>query len=339
MDFSRLSADTAQRFRTVSKLIRIHSQDLSEEPRLLDVGGYPGTFAREFVGAFPRWKATTVDKVEEKLPNYVSASGAKLPFEDNEFEVVTSIDTLEHIPQIDRLSFINELCRVSSHTVILAAPFHHPATVAIETLLDATHEKVFRVPHPWLHEHVENVLPRLDEIMSRWPGSCPLIQIEKSYDLLAWMSWQAMSMMRKLEGQLDKAWSAFDRQLADIPTPSVSDVPYRYLLVARKNGKPVNFKGGILPSAEAGKSTIELARFYCRMLETLAEAKVQETAGPGALKGSIEGRLKEVIAMQEEEIARLKGVQVENSQPISSTASRVSNSAIKIIKMFQKDER
>ena len=47
------------------------------------------------------------------LQNYVQASGVQLPFRDGAFDLVCSLDTLEHIPGEQRPAFLSEILRVS----------------------------------------------------------------------------------------------------------------------------------------------------------------------------------------------------------------------------------
>lgn len=65
---------------------------------------------------------TTCD-FDETLKPDVAADIRKLTFEDNNFEVVTAFEVLEHIPFEDFPKALAELKRVSSKTVILSLPY------------------------------------------------------------------------------------------------------------------------------------------------------------------------------------------------------------------------
>lgn len=305
MDFSSLSADAAHRFRAVAQLLHRHGQTISAtRPRLLDVGGYPGTFAREFTTAYPRWQAITLDQPKENLPQYISASGAKIPFPDGSFDAVVSIDTFEHVPPQERDLFLAELCRVSSGITILCAPFHHDSVAAVEKLLDACHQKIFNVPHPWLHEHVQNGLPQLMKTIGAWPANFGLLEVKQSYDLQAWATWQALSLFRKLKGEVDKVWQAFDAASAATMTPAISSVPYRWILVGRSGEHTIDLPATLMPAPSAGQEVIELTRLFCRMLELTASETTERAEAASTL--AVEERLKQAIAATEAQLAATK---------------------------------
>lgn len=333
MDVSALSADTAHRYRVVGELLRAWGQESAlPAPTFLDVGGYPGTFTRTFTAAYPRWIGHTLDTPKEDLPNYTSGSGQKLPFPDQSFDAVVTIDTFEHIPAGDRQAFAAELCRVARHLVILAAPFYHNATATVERLLDQAHEKAFGVPHPWLHEHVQYGLPHLETTLGGWSESFGVTDVVQSYDLMAWTTWQALSLLRKRSGDLDNAWNAFDSASAGIAAPRVGQVPYRYAIVAKRGAKGRTLVPGMFPDPNAGREVIELARLYARMLEgSGAPAAAGSNATP-----VIEQRLKDALKAAEEEIVRLKGAPNAPAPPAPPPSSASRPSALAIKKLFGK---
>lgn len=318
MDFSGLSADTAHRFRAVAEALHSFAEDFPAEPRVLDVGGYPGTFARHFKASYPRWKVTTLDRPEDNLPDYVHGTGAKIDFADKSFDAVTSIDTLEHIPPAERAAFLSELCRVSKSVVIVAAPFHHPATADVERLLDGLHRKIFNIPHPWLHEHVEHGLPDIHKTLAMLPKGYAVEDLQASYDLQSWLVWQALSLYRKLEGEIDNAWLGFDKVFATAPTPEITSVPYRYLIVARRGGRALNLSGGFTPEPDAGQEAVELARLFCRMMEVLS-GKVGGEVTAVLPTRLVDERLKEALKAAESEILRLKA-RLDPHPPVASAA-------------------
>ena len=93
----------------------------------------------------------------------VLADGRKLPFENSKFDVVTSIDVLEHIDQKDRQLFINELLRVSKKKVIFSTPYGSEGHVKSEAKLLKLFEENKKESF-FLKEHVQKGLPQLKEI-------------------------------------------------------------------------------------------------------------------------------------------------------------------------------
>jgi len=124
---------------------------------VLDVGGS----LRE-VGKFvkvDKFKTADIQKGADIL-----FDGIKLLLKDNAFEVVVSLDTLEHIKRNNRKDFIKELLRVAEKKVILAAPLGTKKHIAFEkNLIKKLKAEKKEIPS-YLREHVVNGLPNLEEI-------------------------------------------------------------------------------------------------------------------------------------------------------------------------------
>ena len=87
------------------------------------------------------------------------ASGTAIPFKDGAFDVIVTIDTLEHLPQEERLPFLEECLQVARRGVIMAAPYGGEAHIAFERQLLERYQDVFGETHLYLSEHVEYGLP------------------------------------------------------------------------------------------------------------------------------------------------------------------------------------
>ncbi len=303
--FSGLSADTAMRFRVVAEMLQRYSSEFPKSPRLLDVGGYPGLFVRTFTDLFPRWSGMTVDTPEENLRDYTSGSGTDLPFENEAYDAVVSIDTFEHIPPTERQDFISELCRVSKGIVVLAAPFHHPATAAIERALDESHRRLFHEAHPWLKEHVDYGLPALELVPKYIPDEFSIVDAAATVDLESWTTWQTLSLAQKLRGELDGTWEAYDGAAAARPDLGVRTVPYRLALVLARHGRIDKKIDDLLPPPDHGHHIVEQARLQLRILELLARRPEEDMTLDTPIL-MIDQRLKEALAAAEQEIARLE---------------------------------
>ncbi len=118
--------------------------------RVLDVGGYPGNL-RQFLNS-DHFDLTVLDVVPDNgtIPGYIQGSGMELPFPEGEFDLVFSLDTLEHIPGHERSRFLSEIMRVARLGVVLINPIQSlQADLAEETLdeyvrwlLDAQQEQL-----------------------------------------------------------------------------------------------------------------------------------------------------------------------------------------------------
>jgi len=150
-----LSYDLYERHHVVARLIMA---DGRADARVLDVGGRSGLLAR-FVSC--RVISVNVDGSGD-----VSYDGEHLPFVEGAFDVVTAIDTLEHLPRHRRLDFVRECLRVCAKSVILAAPFGSPGHAESEARLNQLYTTLHGAPHRYLSEHVRYGLPEQADLQA-----------------------------------------------------------------------------------------------------------------------------------------------------------------------------
>lgn len=139
---------------------KIIAENISIEETVLDVGG-----GLDALGQFIKNKIV----VSNLKSGDVKADGRYLPFKDNSFDIVTSIDVLEHVPPEDRGKFINECLRAASKKVIISTPLGNKGHIQAEKeLLDFLKKKGFK--SVYLEEHVKRGLPTLKELKSYSAG-------------------------------------------------------------------------------------------------------------------------------------------------------------------------
>ena len=156
-DAVRLPFDQYQRYTGAARVVDrlVGDADYS----MLEVGGAPG-FPEVFFGAS---RLAVVDRFGRHDGNFVVVDGARLPFDDETFDVVVTLDTLEHIVPEDRPAFLAECRRVSRDLVVLSAP-HATAHVveaelALQSFVTARFGEVFET----LQEHADRGLPLAEE--------------------------------------------------------------------------------------------------------------------------------------------------------------------------------
>ncbi len=168
LDLLTLPPDQYQRYHAIAEIAGSLRGALNRSQlRVLDVGGFamtPNGQAMVPLAQFlPSDRTTATDLVDCKLPSYVRASGAALPFSAKAFDLVVTSDTLEHVLPPERPAFVDELLRVASHCVIMIGPFFSEQTRQAECALREYLAATGRV-HRQLEEHFERGLPSAGDL-------------------------------------------------------------------------------------------------------------------------------------------------------------------------------
>jgi hypothetical protein len=114
-----------------------------------------------FLRRFTRYQVVTlnVDGTADLLYD-----GGSIPFVANAFDSVITIDTLEHLPQAQRLPCLQEGLLVARVCLIVAAPYGSEPHIAREKELDGLYRSVHGRSHVYLGEHVRYGLPTPTEV-------------------------------------------------------------------------------------------------------------------------------------------------------------------------------
>jgi SAM-dependent methyltransferase len=132
---TRLPFDLYARYRLAASFVAEVHPD--EGARLLDAGGGPVDTLRAFLPQhdivfsdveLPSSWHTTTDGL-------VLAAGGALPFPDDAFDVVVSLDTLEHVPPEERGPLLSELVRTSRGWVLVGCPCATPGVADADAAL------------------------------------------------------------------------------------------------------------------------------------------------------------------------------------------------------------
>jgi hypothetical protein len=148
--------DTRERHTIVARLVGTRGT-------VLDVGGRPG----ELATVLPACRVTTLNV---DPPADVIAGGDELPFQDAAFDVVTSIDVLEHLPAASRRRHLEELVRVARAQVVACCPLGTEAHARAERELAEWYVSTTGKPHRFLEEHLANGLPSEPELRALVAG-------------------------------------------------------------------------------------------------------------------------------------------------------------------------
>ena len=163
---SAQNLDTALRYqRAIALFADLYRPDLS----IVEVGsGSAG------ITEFLEHPVTGVDVDFERtaerrrgLLNQVPGAADHLPLLSASYDVVVSLDMLEHVPPAVRPLCLREMLRVlrPGGRCILAFPADRSGERLDQRLNDA-YRQVHGVAHPWIAEHIERGLPKTEEIVS-----------------------------------------------------------------------------------------------------------------------------------------------------------------------------
>ena len=192
--------------------------------RVLDVGGRTPAFWPGFSSiagtVIPDASVAVVDVYPQAaLKNYIQATGLALPFPDESFDLVCSLDTLEHLPGEDRPAFLAELLRVTRDGLYVAFPFDSPINRWAESTLVEYTSAVLNDPVPALLEHRQFGLPDrswIDGLLNG--GPYPWIGFEQSNTdvwLLMMLTYHSLRMpgmefVQELNGRFNQVYAAQD---------------------------------------------------------------------------------------------------------------------------------
>jgi SAM-dependent methyltransferase len=104
----------------------------------------------------------TIDLARSRLAGYLCARGDALPFAGASFDLVCSVDVLEHVPPPARETVLAQARRVARRAVVVAAPFRSEALARGEALVSDFVRTVCGYEQGQLQEHREHGWPELD---------------------------------------------------------------------------------------------------------------------------------------------------------------------------------
>ncbi len=234
MNHLRYPFDQYQRYRDMREVVTPIAAHLDRERlSILDVGGT--ALAHDFLAAH---HLTTINP-EPEGETALQGSGVELPFADGSFDVVITVDTLEHVPTALRAPFVAEMARVAGEFVLITGPFANGYSETAEQILSEFLADVVGVSHRFLDEHLDHGLPHAEACLA-WlsKAGCVGTSIPSGY-LHHWLPLmiiqQGLSRVadyEMLRGELNELYNReFFRR--DHRTPS-----YRQVIVASKQVTP-----------------------------------------------------------------------------------------------------
>ena len=143
---------------------------LQENDKVLDIGSGPECL---FGGFLPDIEITYVDPL---IP--AGSGGLKIQgdifsnnLKEQDFDFVTAVDVLEHVPAESRHSFLSRLSKLGRRGLVLGFTTADSSSAAlVDDDVNEKYREVFGCDYPWLEEHIEYGLPSLAETVAQLEG-------------------------------------------------------------------------------------------------------------------------------------------------------------------------
>ncbi|MHB8858188.1 MAG: class I SAM-dependent methyltransferase [Thermoleophilia bacterium] len=210
-DLLALSSDLYSRNLIISEGVKKFKKDRGlDKVKILDIGGRNGQLA---IFLDPQDDLTILDKRPGEEENLIVGDATDMSFEDGYFDVVTSGDVYEHIPESSRQQFIREALRVTNGLLIVAAPFAEGQNEHLEKTVNDYFKRLIGRDHEWLAEHIENGLPSVEDLERFLEGEGADFSLCRSNSADNWMLLLSLSFYFARFPQVnDDALKRFFRQ-------------------------------------------------------------------------------------------------------------------------------
>ena len=199
--------DQWERYASVAQEIMRIDKPLTS---VLDVGGDGGDI-KEFLNPNV-YHLCILDINTEALKRdfrmeMIAGDGSSLPFKDNSFDIVTSVDSLEHVPNFKKQAYCEELKRIAKSYVIIHCPVDSSDSRFQGTTCDNMflqwYRKRFKRDEPNTVEHLNSGLPKMEELAKLFPGA-KIVGKQNAGVWLRCMKWEFTPYIRFITGVLYK---------------------------------------------------------------------------------------------------------------------------------------
>src|SRR5215208_1722042 len=190
-----VTLDTALRYGAVIDLVRpLYRPGID----ILEVGsgsgGVTDFLAVPVVGVDSAFERTADRATAHLTP--VEAQADALPFDDASFDVVLSVEMLEHIPAGRRDAVLSELFRVVRPGGRVVVTFPADAAAArLDRELNDRFRRRYGTDHPWVAEHIREGVPSTVEVVARIRrliGERGAVRVRKHDPARSWLLHQSL---------------------------------------------------------------------------------------------------------------------------------------------------
>ncbi len=220
--------DHYQRYAAAAHLLQTLGLDA---PSVLEVGANRQRLLGQFL---PQATFLYTDlHVEGDEKDFVVADATALPFTDQQFDAVVSLDVLEHIPADLRTRAIAEMARVAGRAVIVGFPPERPWVEQAEVEANGRWHELFGEDYVWLQEHKEFGLVQTAEVVQTFEAAGMEVLRFGQGNATLWASLMGTHFIKVKFPELEPLVEAADRLYnSRVFAGDHSDEPYREYYVA-----------------------------------------------------------------------------------------------------------
>ncbi len=267
-DLLELPFDQYQRYRLASDLLQ-QVRPKGATWRILDVGGRTALLRR----FLPEDSIALVDLEPSGETGLVLGDGARLPFADRSFDVVTAFDTLEHVPPALRDAFVAECRRVARRYVAIVGPYAHPDVDEAERLVQVFLKEKLAVEHRYLDEHRHHGLPDRRRVEDDLRARGAEVQSYGHGNLERWLALICLTLYMDYTDELRIVAARFFRFYnKNLYASDHKEPVYRHVVLAALEGAKLPTTEGILEPAAMPPGAV------ARMTEVAFELALFERA-------------------------------------------------------------
>ena len=177
--FCHFGIDRWSRLAAVTRQIKQNSKTPGPVS-VLDAGGGSGTIKHFLEPA--KYDITVLDlnkksleEVRDSRIGTVQGNACVLPFKDKSFDVVISVDSLEHVPEEQKNDYCTELKRVAKKYVIVHCPCDSRDGTFNGTNCDSEFQRRYHAKYHTYEfntaQHLESGLPKVEDLKKLFPGA------------------------------------------------------------------------------------------------------------------------------------------------------------------------
>lgn len=240
------------------------------QPKVLEVGANRQRLLGQFLPSASMLYTDLYAEGDET--DFIVADATNLPFPDQSFDVVVSLDVLEHIPAPLRMRAIAEMSRVSRRAVILGFPPDKPWVHEAEVNANDRWFELFGEDYVWLEEHKEFGLVNTGEVESTMVAAGLEVLRFGQGNAKLWAGLMGAHFIKVKFPELEPLVAAADRLYnSRIFAGDCSDKPYREYYIGLRDQRDVEHVKANSPfQSEADSEAILLLAGLAEGLRKLA---------------------------------------------------------------------